>query len=137
MHLKTCSKYIRVKIDISEKRNKQIHNYTWKFPHSGLSSRYKKETEIQQRHKRFKNAVTTWVGQGGRWEGGSRRRGHMLYLWLIHVDVWQKPTQYCKAIILQLGIHHLKNNFKKHYKIKLYLIEIYKNNSFHKAEYTF
>ena len=31
-----------------------------------------------------------------------------VYLWLIHVDVWQKPTQYCKAIILQLKI-----NFKK------------------------
>ena len=28
---------------------------------------------------------------------------------LIHVDVWQKPTQYCKAIILQLKI----NKFKK------------------------
>ena len=25
-----------------------------------------------------------------------------IYLWLIHVDVWQKLTQYCKAIILQL-----------------------------------
>ena len=25
-----------------------------------------------------------------------------VYLWLIHGDVWQKPTQYCKAIILQL-----------------------------------
>ena len=25
-----------------------------------------------------------------------------LYLWLIHVDVWQRPTQCCKAIILQL-----------------------------------
>ena len=25
-----------------------------------------------------------------------------VYLWLIHVDVWQKPTQHCKAIILQL-----------------------------------
>ena len=25
-----------------------------------------------------------------------------IYLWLIHVDVWQKPTQYCKASILQL-----------------------------------
>ena len=25
-----------------------------------------------------------------------------IYLWLIHVDVWQKPTQYCKTIILQL-----------------------------------
>ena len=22
--------------------------------------------------------------------------------WLIHVDVWQKPLQYCKVIILQL-----------------------------------
>ena len=32
-----------------------------------------------------------------------------MYLWLIHVDVWQKPTQYCKAVILQLKI----NNFKK------------------------
>ena len=28
-----------------------------------------------------------------------------LYLWLIHVDVWQKPTQLCKAFILQF-----KNN---------------------------
>ena len=25
-------------------------------------------------------------------------------LWLTHVDVWQKPTQHCKAIILQLKI---------------------------------
>ena len=24
-----------------------------------------------------------------------------VYLELIHVDVWQKPTQYCEAIILQ------------------------------------
>ena len=24
------------------------------------------------------------------------------YLWLIHVNVWQKPIQYCEAIILQL-----------------------------------
>ena len=24
------------------------------------------------------------------------------YLWLTHVNVWQKPTQFCKAIILQL-----------------------------------
>ena len=29
---------------------------------------------------------------------------------LIHVDVWQKPTQHCKAIILQLKIHKF---FKK------------------------
>ena len=33
-----------------------------------------------------------------------------IYLLLIHVDIRQKPTQYCKAIILQLKF--LKN-FKK------------------------
>ena len=25
-----------------------------------------------------------------------------VYLWLIHIDVWQKLSQYCKVIILQL-----------------------------------
>ena len=29
----------------------------------------------------------------------SVKRGEIyVYLWLIHVDVWQKPTQHCKAI---------------------------------------
>ena len=32
---------------------------------------------------------------------GFRREGRHVYLWLIHVAVWQKPIQYCKAIILQ------------------------------------
>ena len=34
------------------------------------------------------------------WEVGRRSKGEetYVYLWLIHVDVWQKPTQYCKAI---------------------------------------
>ena len=41
----------------------------------------------------------------GREMGGKfKREGIYVYLWLIHVDVWQKPTQYCKAIILQLKI---------------------------------
>ena len=43
----------------------------------------------------------------GRWEGGLRGRG-CVHLWLIHVDVCQKPIRYCKAIIL-----HLKINLKK------------------------
>ena len=48
---------------------------------------------------------------------------------LIHIDVWQKPTQYCKAIILQLKINKLKNKnktknimfgmFKSHSKVNL------------------
>ena len=29
-----------------------------------------------------------------------KREGTYVYPWLIHVDVWQKPTQYCKAVIL-------------------------------------
>ena len=28
--------------------------------------------------------------------------GIYVYLWLTHIVVWQKPTQHCKAIILQL-----------------------------------
>ena len=40
------------------------------------------------------------------WEMGEvfRREGTYISLWLTHVDVWQKPTQYCKAVILQLKI---------------------------------
>ena len=50
------------------------------------------------------------VEWGGRWERGSRGRGH-IYLWLMHVDIWQKPTEYCNTIILQLQINKLKTNF--------------------------
>ena len=40
------------------------------------------------------------------WEAGGRfkRERTYVYLWLIHVDGWQKPAQYHKAIILQLKI---------------------------------
>ena len=41
-----------------------------------------------------------WGREGG--ESGSRMGQAHVYLWLIHVDVWQKPPQFCKAIILQL-----------------------------------
>ena len=36
---------------------------------------------------------------GGRWEGGSGWGTHV-NPWLIHVNVWQKPLQYCKVIQL-------------------------------------
>ena len=50
------------------------------------------------------SGATQRVGWGGRWEGGSGAGGAYVCLWLIPVDVWQKSTQYCKAIILQLKI---------------------------------
>ena len=41
-------------------------------------------------------------GQGGKGGGGGLHKwGAHIYVWLIHVDVWQKPSQYCKVIILQ------------------------------------
>ena len=49
-------------------------------------------------------------------EGGGRGvqvGGTQLHPWLIHVDVWQKPSQYDKVIILQLKLI----NFKKEKKM--------------------
>ena len=40
-----------------------------------------------------------WVGREV--EAGLGGREH-ISLWLIHTDVWQKPSQHCKVIILQL-----------------------------------
>ena len=34
--------------------------------------------------------------------GRFKREGPCVCLWLTHADVWQRPAQYCKAIILQL-----------------------------------
>ena len=41
------------------------------------------------------------MGWRGRWEGGSGWGTHV-NPWLIHVNVWQNPLQYCKVISLQL-----------------------------------
>ena len=49
---------------------------------------------------------------GWDWLGGGRE-GTSVYLWLIHGDVWQKPIQHCKAIILQLNIHKFQGEKKR------------------------
>ena len=41
------------------------------------------------------------IGWGGRQEGGLGWETHV-NPWLIHVNVWQKPLQYCKVISLQI-----------------------------------
>ena len=48
------------------------------------------------------------MGQEGGRRGGSEWGTHV-NPWLIHVNVWQKPLQYCKVISLQL----IKINKKK------------------------
>ena len=49
------------------------------------------------------------------WEVGGRFKseGTSVYLWLIHDDVWPKPTQYCKVIILQLKINYKNKQTNK------------------------
>ena len=44
--------------------------------------------------------------------GRFKREGAYVYLCLIHVNLWQKSVQYCKAIILQLKIKRLKTKIK-------------------------
>ena len=51
---------------------------------------------------------TRGIGWGGKGERGLGRGIH-INPWLIHVNVWQKPLQYCKVISLQL----MKINGKK------------------------
>ena len=43
-----------------------------------------------------------WHGVGGKF----KREGTLVHLWLIHVVVWLKPTQYC-------NYPSIKNKFKK------------------------
>ena len=61
------------------------------------------------------------IGWRGRWEGGSGWGIHV-NPWLSHINVWQKPLQYCKVISLQLIKIDEKN--AKTLWICLYVIKI-------------
>ena len=56
-------------------------------------------------HETGCSGLVHWDGPGG-WDGEGGGRGFLdgehMHPWLIHVDVWQKPLQYCKVISLQL-----------------------------------
>ena len=55
------------------------------------------------------------------WEVGGRFKMEEIcvHLWLIHAGLWQKPTQHCKAITLQLKINNfLKEQQKREIKQK-------------------
>ena len=55
-----------------------------------------------------------------------KKEGTRGCLWLIHVDIWQKPSLYCKVIILQLKIK-LKRRGRRGKKIKERKISFNKN----------
>ena len=58
---------------------------------------------------KFKNL---W-GMGREVEGESGWGTHV-YPWLIHVNVWQKPPQYCKVISLKLKKKKKEKEFMKY-----------------------
>ena len=60
------------------------------------------------------------------WEVGGRvkKKGTYVYLWLIHVDIWQKPTQYFNHL-------SIKNNF---FKKNMLLRRYYLHKDLKKAE---
>ena len=51
--------------------------------------------------------------------GRIKREGTYEYLRQIHVDVWLKPTAYCKAIILQIKINNFFLNLRQKSKVSL------------------
>ena len=58
------------------------------------------------------------IGCRERWEGGSGWGTHV-NPWPIHVNVWQKPLQYCKVISLQLIKKKKNDNLAFHGKDSL------------------
>ena len=79
-------------------------------PSHPLSSPSPPALNLSQHQGLFK-----WVSRWGeRWEGESGWETHV-NPWLIHVNVWQKPLQYCKVISLQL----IKINGKKKKRLSL------------------
>ena len=59
-------------------------------------------------------------GTGWMVGGRVRRERTQEYLWLIHVDIWQKQTQHRKAIILQLKIIFSRKKKKKIISSRIY-----------------
>ena len=64
----------------------------------------------------------------GREVGGGSGWGTHVNPWLIHVNVWQKPLQYCKVISLQLIKINGKKFFKINYHFKKGFEAFYQNN---------
>ena len=59
-------------------------------------------TSVSLMHEAGHPKLMLWVGWRGKW-GRVQNGGTNVYLWLIHVDAWKKPSQYCKIIMIQLN----------------------------------
>ena len=60
------------------------------------------------------SGTTQRDGVGREGAGGVQDGGTHVHLWLIHVNVWQKPPQHCKAISLQLKLKNKESDTTEH-----------------------
>ena len=102
----------------NRKRDTDVQNNLWDFVGEDEGGMFKEnsiETSILLRvkqttssgwmHERSAQGWCTGMIQRngmGREVGGGPGWGTHVNPWLIHVNVWQKPLQYCKVISLQL-----------------------------------
>ena len=64
-----------------------------------IDSRWEFAVWLRELKQGLCNNLNRWDGEG---DGRELQEGGDIYLWLSHADVWQKPTKFCKAIIVQL-----------------------------------
>ena len=69
------------------------------------TNKRRSQTSANSIHEAGHPKLVLWDNpEGGGREGGGKEvqdGGTHVHPWLIHVDVWQKPPQYCKEISLQ------------------------------------
>ena len=74
-------------------------------------------------------ALFEWKKRGGmgrEMEGRFKREEIYVYLWVIHIEVWQKTAKFCKAIILQQKINKLKKKKSLLRNISIFLNDLLK-----------
>ena len=78
---------------------------------------------LQARHQPYRNQELPGIKPGFRKGRETKDKiANICWIWLVYVEVWQKTTKFCKAIILQL-----KNNFRKRSNKYISLMEIWHN----------
>ena len=81
---------------LSLHREGLVERITWKHIHCHMQNREQVRICCVAQDAR-PSALYQPRGVGG----GYKREGVYVYLRLICVDVWQRPTQYCRAIVLR------------------------------------
>ena len=125
----------------NRKRDTDVQNRLWDSVGEGEGVMFREnsiETSILSRVKQitspglmYETSAQAWCtgktqrDQVEREAGGGLGQGIHVNPWLIHVNVWQKPLQYCKVISFQL----IKINGKKKTKLSKIQNKSYKATS--------